>query len=75
MTKTLGTLYRPRGVDRKTGREKWVTTDWYRSRKDALQVIKMFGSHRHFRLIKIVPTENHQYNGRYIKANRISTMF
>lgn len=75
MPTTLGTLYRPRGIDKRTLREKWITTDWYRSKKDALQVTKMFGSEKWFRSIKIMSAPNHQYKGKYIMANRISTMF
>lgn len=75
MTKTLGTLYRPRGVYKKTGRANWITTVWYRSKKDALQVVKMSGADKHFKDIKILSAPNHQYKGKYILANRISTMF
>ena len=75
MAAGTGTLYRPRGIDRGTGRQKWVTTDWYRSKKDALYVVKMFGSEKWFKSIKIMSALNHQYKGRYIRANRISTMF
>jgi len=70
-----GTLHRPRGIDRETERQKWVTKEWYRSKKDALQAVKMFGSEKWFKSIKIASAPNHQYKGRYIKANRISTMF
>lgn len=75
MTAGTGTLYRPRGVDRETGRANWVTKDWYRSKKDALQAVKMFGSEKWFESIKIMSAPNHQYKGQYIRANRISTMF
>jgi hypothetical protein len=70
-----GTLYRPRGIDKETRREKWITTDWYRSKKDALYAVKMFNSEKWFKSIKIMSAPNHQYKGRYIRANQISTMF
>ena len=71
----MGTLYRPRGINRKTGRTNWITTDWYRSKGDAQQAVKMFGSEKRFKSIKIVSAPSHQYKGQHIKANRISTMF
>lgn len=69
------TLYRPRGTDKETGREKWITKDWYLSRKDALQTVQMFGSDRHFHSIKIVPAPNQTYKGKWIRDRNISTMF
>lgn len=69
------TLYRPRGVSIRTGRTNWITAFWYRSRKDALQVVKMVGRDKDFKDIKIVPAPNRQYKGKYILVSRISTMF
>lgn len=69
------TLYRPRGTDKKTGRQNWVTKEWYESRKDAAQVMKMLGSQRWFKDIKIISAPNRTYKGKWIRDQNISKMF
>ncbi len=69
------TLYRPRGTDKETGRQNWITKDWYLSRNDALQMIKMSGSDRYFKDIKIMSAPNQTYKGKWIRDRNISRMF
>lgn len=68
-------LYRPRGTDKKTNRRNWITTVWYLSHKDALQSVKMFGSDKHFKDIKIVSAPHQTYKGKWIRDRNISEMF
>ena len=69
------TLYRPRGIDKKTRRQNWITKEWYLTRSNALQAVKMFGSEKRFKDIKIISAPNRTYKGKWVRETNISTMF
>lgn len=74
--KMPGKLFRPRGKFKRTGRDSWITTVWYHSKKSAVNAVSVFNAERNHTNIRIIEsTSSGTYKGKHIMANQIDRYY
>ena len=72
----MGKLYRPRAIYKPTGRDSWITTVWYHSRKSAQLAIKAYADNNRYSNIRIIEsTKSGTCKGKHIRATSIERYY
>lgn len=60
-------VYRAKGIYEGTGRPSWISTGWYKDKKDAMDSARIFGRHTNVQIMKLDYIKYANKKGHYPK--------